>query len=303
MKKTILFVAALVCAAVTLNAEKTVLVDTVFTDDFSTLKDCYTITSPGDKVMVDNNALKMGCPKNGTSAQNIAVADYGKEAVKLNEMDVDSIVWTFNMRNGYGKTTDNLSGFDSSKRGFATMLLSDADNLTTANGYAVVMGGNSKIQYRLVKVEGGLLGNSHLTDIIGGQVDASTEGHAKYYYTFRITYVPSTKTWTMQETSAATAFVAPADVTEWIMDGSAADDAFGATPVKYFGFYHNYTGSTDFNVLFDNFTMVTYKTTGSDTPTAIDDIKADKKSKKVMENGQFVIMKNGVFYSILGIER
>ena len=294
--KKIFLLAAAVCAAFNVNALQVLQVDTIFTDDFSSLvENRYTFTSPGDKISVTDGSLKMSCPKNSTNAQNIAVADYGQETINLNAMEVDSIVWTFCMRNAYGKTTDVLSGFDSGKRGIATMLIADGADLTKANGYAVAMGGNSALQYRLVKVTGGLKGNSHLTDVIAGQINES----AKYYQTFRIVYIPATNTWKMEEAHNSSAFVAPAAVETWTADGTDIDDTFVDTPLKYFGFYQNYAGKADFNVYFAHFTLATYKMV-EEQPTALDNTQSEKHCIKTIENGQIIVIRDGVKYSVLG---
>ncbi len=302
MKKMFLLAAA-VCAAFTANAEKVLQVDTIFTDDFSSLvENRYTFTSPGDKIAVNNGVLQMNCPKDKSKAQNIAVAEYGlAEDTKLNEMEADSLVWVFNVRQNFNQT---MTGFDSNARGYAVMLIADGNDLTTANGYAVVLGGNSKAQCRLAKVTGGLLGNSHIEDVIAGQeIGTSTGNDYRQWFTIRIVYVPATKTWKMQETSVpqqtGAAFIAPKDVETWTEDGSAEEDSFGATLLKYFGFYHNYNGSQTFNVFFDNFTLSSYKMVDV-TPTAVENTQAEKHCYKTIENGQVILVRDGVKYSILG---
>lgn len=304
MKKIFLFAAAL-CVALTINAKQVQIVDTIFTDDFATLRDCYTLTSPvADKIKInENQMLALICPKDSSSAQHIAVADYGRDTA-LNEMPVDSLVWTFNMRQNYNpNNTSGLSGFDSGKRGIATMLVANGTDLKTANGYAVAFGGNSKIQYRLVKVTGGLYGNSHLADVIGGQI-GTDKGANRYFYTFRIVYIPATHTWKMQEVnnnSTSGSFIAPTAVEAWSEDGTTEDDTFGNTHLKYFGFYHNYAGTIDFNMYIDNFTLAAYRMVDEpETPTALDDVQNQNRCTKVIENGQLVIIRNGVKYSITG---
>lgn len=292
--KKFFFLAAAMSAALAINAKQVQVVDTIFTDNFANL-DNYTLTSPGDKIAAESNALVMRCPQNKTNAQNIAVADYGRDTA-LNEMPVDSLVWTFNMRQNYNGT---LSGFDSSKRGVAAMLVANSNDLTTANGYAIAYGGNSKIQYRLVKVAGGLLKNANLSDVIEGQIGGDTRD----YHTFRIVYIPESKTWKMQEVVATynSAFVAPQDVETWTEDGTAVDDTYGTIHLNNFGFYQNYAGSQTFNAFFANFTLAAYRTVDQpDTPTALDNTKNANRCTKMIENGQMVIIRNGVKYSVTG---
>lgn len=292
--KKIFLLAAAVGAAFTLNAKQVQVVDTIFTDNFANL-DNYTLTSPGNKIVAENNVLVMRYVS-GSPAQNIAVSSYARDTA-LNEMPVDSLVWTFNMRQNYNGT---LSGFDSSKRGIATMLVASGDDLKTVNGYAIALGGtsNSK-QYRLVKVAGGLLGNDHLTDIIAGQEGSDY----REYRTFRVVYIPESKTWKMQEVISAynSAFVAPQDVETWTEDGTAVDDTYGNIHLNNFGFYQNYAGTVTFNAFFANFTLAAYRTVDQpDTPTALDNAKNANHCTKMIENGQMVIIRNGVKYSLTG---
>ena len=301
MKKMFLIVAT-ISIALSLHAAQVQVVDTIFTDNFDTLRNCYTLTSPSNKISAENNLLTMRNVSN-SSDRNIAVADYGRDTA-LNAMEVDSLVWTFHMRQNYSsKQYPNLSGFDNAKRGIATMLLASGTDLTTANGYAVAMGGNSAIQFRLVKVTGGLLGNSHLSDMIGGQT-YSNYLNARDNYAFRIVYIPATHTWKMQEAyleynSSSATFINPDDVETWTDDGTAVDDTYGETHLKNFGFYHNYTGSNPFNAYFSHFTLCAYRTVEVE-PTALENTQSKNRSIKRIENGQLVIIRNGVKYSIIG---
>lgn len=301
MKKLYLFAAAL-CAALTLNAEKTLVIDTLFIDNFDALSENYTIHTADSKlVTVSNNALSLACPKNSTNAQNIVVGDYDRQDVNLNALEVDSVVWTISMREGYGKPTDALSGFNSGKRGIATILLADGEDMTKANGYAIAFGGNSKIQYRLVKFAGGFTASANLTDVIAG-VDNTANGIAKNYYTFRVVYVPATQTWSLYEANDGSAFVAPDNVTTWTADGSAVDDTYGATPVQYFGYLQNYAGSQDFKTLFANMKCATYLTSETPQPTSLVNTKTAARCTKVMRNNKIMIEREGVSYTILGTE-
>ena len=247
-------------------------IDTVFIDQFDSLSSKYTVISPvANKVTVNKsgdpaNTLVMRCPADKTNNRNIVVGDYGRDIVALNELKADSLIWTVSMRSAYGKPTDALSGFSSGKRGIATVLLADDDDLTKGNGYALLFGGNNKIQYRLAKYTNGLVDNTKITDIIGGTV--YTE-NAKDWYTFRVVYVPATSAWSLYEVKDAEAWVHPDSVKAWTFDGSAVDDTYAATPLKTFGFFQNYAGSQSFNAYFANFKCATYTTAEAENPQPV----------------------------------
>ena len=247
-------------------------IDTVFIDQFDSLSSKYTVISPvANKVTVNKsgdpaNTLVMRCPANSTNNKNIVVGDYGRDIVALNELKADSLIWTVSMRSAYGQPTNALSGFSSGKRGIATVLLADDDDLTKGNGYALLFGGNSKIQYRLAKYTNGLVDNTKITDIIGGTV--YTE-NAKDWYTFRVVYVPATSAWSLYEVKDAEAWVHPDSVKAWTFDGSAVDDTYAATPLKTFGFFQNYAGGQSFNAYFANFKCATYTTAEAENPLPV----------------------------------
>ena len=247
-------------------------IDTVFIDQFDSLSSKYTVISPvAGKVTVNKsgdpaNTLVMRCPANSTSDRNIVVGDYGRDIVALKELKADSLIWTVSMRSAYGQPTNALSGFTSGKRGIATVLLADDDDLTKGNGYALLFGGNSKIQYRLAKYTNGLVDNDKITNIIGG---TEYTGNAKDWYTFRVVYVPATSAWSLYEVKDAGAWVHPDSVKAWTFDGSAVDDTYAATPLKTFGFFQNYAGGQSFNAYFANFKCATYTTAEAENPQPV----------------------------------
>jgi len=301
MKKIFLFAAA-VCAALTVNADKVLTIDTILVENFDSLSSSYTVISPvASKVTVNKsgdpaNTLVMRCPANSSKDKNIVTGDYGRDTITLNEVKADSVVWTVSMRSAYGKTTDAISGFGSGNRGIATVLLADTSDLTLGNGYAVLFGGNSKIQYRLAKYTNGLTANANITDVIAGAIS----DNSKNWFTFRVVYVPASNTWTMYEANDASAWIHPDDVTAWTLDGTAVDDTYTSTKVKNFGFLQNYGGSQSFNAYFANFKCATYKTTEDPQPTSMEAITTEEPCVKMMINGKMVIKRNGVSYSVLG---
>ena len=148
---------------------------TVFLDDFNRESVGYTITQPeGAAVIIESGTLKLPSPLNNTSGKIFVtgnLANYNLPFVDtLSHIDADSIVWMWNIRQNYATGSNYLGGFENNKRGLAIILAADDADLTNANGYAVVQGGNQKINYRLVRFSNGLVSNNNVTNIIEGPV-------------------------------------------------------------------------------------------------------------------------------------
>lgn len=304
MKKVFLFIAALTLSA-GLWAEKVVVKDTLAYDRFDreALGENYTITS---NVTLDNNTkintIKLACPKNGTSGKNFASASNNVK-VALDTLKADSIVWTVCMRQNYNATS--LSGFASGKRGIAAILAGTSDlALDAGQGYAVIQGGNSTANYRLVRFDGGFGADNKFTDIIAGPVLTTIRD----YCTFRVVYVPSTKTWTMyqiaREYNSADEFYDPDLVTDWTIAGSAQDNTFTKEDIvlSKYGFMQNYAGSQAFNFWSTCFSMIAFSTKEDGPATGLFNANAEMNVRKYIKAGRFEMEINGKIYNAAGQE-
>ncbi|MDO9633733.1 MAG: T9SS type A sorting domain-containing protein [Paludibacter sp.] len=193
---------------------------------------------------------------------------------KLAEMEVDSVVWTFNIRDNRGTP----AGFDDSQFGIAAMLLSDAANYASSNGYAIVAYGAaaSSRKFRLMKFTGGIDATAKLTTIAEIFSSLSTLG----YFSLRAVYVKSTNTWNLYGRNEA-AFTDPETGT-FTEFQSGVDNTFVNTSMTHFGFMHKYNSTTAaVNMFIDNYVVRTYKSTsGFNQHDAAKLYKA-----KVIENG------------------
>ena len=259
---------------------------------------------PATPTMQDGVRIQ-GVKVGGSNCRNILTAPMSNFGTpwtsKLNEIEADSVVWMFNMRNAY----DNISGFNDGKRAVATVLAMDDADMMAANGYAVVS--NTSKHYRLVRFAEGLGADANVTEL------ATTEEltNNTRYMSFCIVYIPSTDTWKMYYLASA-AFVAPENVAEWIYAGSVVDDTHTGKSMTHFGYmiktYFQNTPSNPSNVnvslYIKNYTLDVYPTSGDDpgTPTEIglvsDDVQL--KAQKVIQNGRLYIRFNGKLYNAQG---
>ncbi len=264
------FLVALMCFTFSLSAGETLVETTVFADDFSgenlsggTPATTYTFlkqnisgTAAADP-SYNNNMMRVPAPKSSANRNAVlgGLSVYSAPfASKLSEIDADSVVWTFNFKANRNTT----SGFTDADFGIATILLADAADYTSANGYAVVSynkNSSTTRSFRLVKFTNGLNDNTKFTDLVIGIV-----GDANLYCSFRVTYIKSSNIWKFYCRNDAGVFADPAQGT-FTTSGSAIDDTFVNTPMSYFGFHimcKSYT--TDTNLDADNYTVRTYKT-------------------------------------------
>jgi len=269
---------------------------TVFSDDFGgdnlsggTPKTTYSIVKyriTGDEPADPNTTSTPGQLRipnkkaTGASGVNSVVGDLSVYlspfATKLNEINSDSVVWTFNMRQNYN---GGLSGFNEGQRGVATVLVADNTDLSIANGYAVVNGGESPVakRYRLVKFTGGLYSNDKIVGLINGQ----NLGDNREYMSIRVVYLPASNTWKLYDRYDVGAFTDPSTGT-FTYAGNIVDAAHTDKEMISFGFANNYTGNVDIITWTDNFTVKTYKT---DLGTSVEAYKNKSFYKATIVDG------------------
>lgn len=266
--KTVLSLSMFLLSAIFVFAQSPVET-TVFMDDFEGTfptsgnpETTYTIvrqTISGDAPddpSYQSGMLRFNAPKSSATRNGVFgnLSDFAAPfASKLNEINADSVVWTFNMR----ANRETTSGFSDDKFGIATVLLSDVANYNTANGYVVIsMGANaSSRSFRLAKFSNGLDADTKFTDLIIG-----LPGSAMTYAALKVVFVKNTNTWSFYGRADSGAFSDPSQGS-YTFFGSVVDDTFINTSMSNFGFFmmcKSYTTSTTYNI--DNFAVKTYIT-------------------------------------------
>ena len=217
---------------------------------------------------------------------------------KLNESEVDSLVWMFNMRYNY----DYTAGFDNQQRGIATVLCMDNADMMTANGYAIV--NNASCYYKFIRFDGGLSANDKVIVLASTEKMTKNDGTGtsnKRYLTFRIVYVPATDTWKMYYfANTSNAYVTPDNVASWTLAGTIVDASHTSKEMTHFGFMNNYVQGATFDATLSvkNLKIMAYGV--QETPTGIDELNTRAQSHKVWRDGQLIILRDGVEYNVLG---
>lgn len=176
-----------------------------------------------------------------------------------------SVVWSFNMRRDNPESTNG--GFKCSSTssqnditvGLAYVLATDSatslnsststcSSSTTGRGYAVVLGGSTKV--RLVRFDGGLR-NGTLTDIV-----ASSNFTITNYFSVRVTYDATTDQWRLEARSDGSSSFADPASGSYAFSGTGTDATYVNEALDFAGpyFQTGCTGlcSSTYTALFDN---------------------------------------------------
>jgi subtilisin-like proprotein convertase family protein len=189
---------------------------------------------------VDGSELRLQEPSNNAGREFVSQATPGSYSTTLNQNNC-VLTWAFNMR----QTRTDPSGFDASNYGVAVVLAGSASDLTTGQGYAVVLGQSGGTDaIRLVRYNGGLDLNSNLTNIV------SASDFGANYLDVRVTYTPSTDTWQLfyRDNGANVLFGQQASwsnpLTASTSAGSAVDATYTGTALGQIGVLWNH-GNVD----------------------------------------------------------
>lgn len=207
-----------------------------------------------------------------------------------------TITWSFNMRQNYGA----MSGLSATQRFFGVILAASESNLlsATCKGYMISQGFSTTLGYQLVRFDAGLGATGTTTTIIS----APTVASSKDYMSIKVTYDPTTSTWTLYErTDAASATVGFLDPTTCSTQiGSPTVDATNTgIATGTFGYFVNHTTSTTtFNAYVDNFRIqlnlpVTFTTNWPKAENPTPSGFTAKVSTNVAGTSYYVVLANG----------
>jgi len=207
------------------------------------------------------------------------------------------VTWSFNIRENQG----TMSGLLATQRYIGVVLAASEANLLspTCTGYMVSQGATTTSGLQLVKFSAGLGVAATPTTII----TAPTVTSSKDWFSVKVTYDPSTNSWTLyQRTDALSAtigWVDPMTGTYSSTSSPVVDADYVGTSMSSFGFFGNHPASTTaFNCQFDNFRVqvnvpVTYTATWpkaeNPTPTGF----TAKVNANVAGTSYYVVLANG----------
>ena len=147
------------------------------------------------------------------------------------------LIWAFNIR----QSRADPSGFDGNNYGAAFIIGKTTSDLTTGNGYAVVMGqSGSTDPVRLAKFTNGVNLNSKFTNII------SSGDYANQYLSIKVVYESAGDSWELFVDTGVSDFPHTDPRNASTSLGSSSDNAYTSSSLIYMGSMWNHaTGAND----------------------------------------------------------
>lgn len=185
-------------------------------------------------MLIDNNSA---------TGQTYAYTDASSFSAPYNtalSSNPGAIQWAFNM------STASVNPSNSNR--FAFVLAADGSNFTTANGYAVRIGGDSPSvdPLQLVYFTGGV--NGTITPIASGESLISNR-----FADVRVVYTASTNMWELFGVSSSSGFGNPTVVTTAL--GSGVNNTATGSALSFMGAWSLHTSSATQDRTFDNFSV------------------------------------------------
>ncbi|MDP2209797.1 MAG: S8 family serine peptidase [Bacteroidota bacterium] len=194
-------------------------------------------------IQINSNRLQLGSTTAGRDFCYIDLNSLTGYPTQLN-LAGGIMTWAFNFR----QTRTDPSGFDAGNYGIAFILCKTTNDVTTGDGYAVIIGQSGTADpIRLARFTGGPDANSNFTNIISGN------DYGNEYISVKVTYNPTGDNWSLYAESNASSFpqANPGNTTTQI-GSTTSDNTFTASTLRYMGcFWNHSTGSSD-NAIFDD---------------------------------------------------
>ena len=202
-------------------------------------------------IIVSSNRLKNASTVAGREFTYVNTASLNGYPVQLNSSGSD-LVWAVNLK----QSRTDPSGFDNNNYGIAFILGKTTSDVTTGNGYAVVLGqSGSTDAIRLARFSGGVNANSRFTNII------SSGDYANQYLSIKVTYTPAGNNWSLFVETGASDFPQTDPRNTATQMGTFTDSSYASASLPYLGTLWNHaTGASD-SAVFDDI----YVPSGSST--------------------------------------
>ncbi|MBK6538593.1 MAG: endonuclease [Ignavibacteria bacterium] len=202
-----------------------------------------TETVNSTSITLSSNKIKSASTSAGREFAFVNAGNLNNYPVQFSNSSSE-LVWAVNLKS----TRTDPSGFDNSNYGIAFILGKTDSNVTTGNGYAVVLGqSGSADAVRLARFTGGLNANSKFTNIISGG------DYANQYLSIKVVYNPTGNVWHLYVDSSSAGFPQSSPANTQTQIGTASDNFYTSSSLPYFGALWNHaTGASD-SAIFDDF--------------------------------------------------
>lgn len=180
-----------------------------------------------------------------TAGRDVAIVNIGSVSGYPAQYNTAAgqLIWAINFR----QSRADPSGFDASNYGVAFILGKTTTDITTGNGYAVVLGqSGSTDAVRLAKFTNGVNANSRFTNVI------SSGDYSNQYLSIKVTYNRTANTWSLFVDSSSTGFPQSDPRNTVTQTGTAQDSSFTSVSLPYFGAMWNHATSGSDSLIIDD---------------------------------------------------
>lgn len=201
-----------------------------------------TETAAPASLSVSSNRIKAGSIIAGREFAYINLSQVNGYPIQLN-LSSSVLTWAFNIR----QSRADPSGFDNNNYGIAYVLGKSTSDVTSGNGYAVVLGqSGSTDAIRLAKFTGGVNANSKFTNVVSGG------DYANQYLSIKVIFDPSGNNWSLYVDSSSAGFPQSDPRNTVTQIGTASDNSYTSSTLLYSGALWNHaTGASD-SAVFDD---------------------------------------------------
>ncbi len=193
-------------------------------------------------IILNNNRSKMASTTAGREFAYVNLGNVNGYPAQYNSTS-GQLVWAINLR----QSRSDPSGFDANNYGAAFIIGKTTNDITSGNGYAVVIGqSGSTDAVRLAKFTGGVNGNSKFTNII------SSGDYANQYLSIKVIYESAGNIWSLFVDSSSSGFPQPDPRNTLNQVGNAADNSYTSSALSYLGTLWNHATSSNDSLVFDD---------------------------------------------------
>ncbi len=203
----------------------------------------------------------------GNGSKSVAGAIPGGSGFSTTLSQNQTVTWGMNFKQNFANSSGGNGGFGVGSYGLATVLAASSTDLSTASGYAVILGSNGNSdRVDLVRFVNGLSNQtSVLPNVQSVRLSSLNSGNQQSYASAKVDYTAATNTWALSVRNDGTsAWADPltgyTGVSALAGTGSVEQIGNGQStltniPLANFGFDWNYGATTISSSQFDNFSL------------------------------------------------
>lgn len=193
-------------------------------------------------VLLSSTRSKLGSTTAGREFAHVNIGSVNGYPSQYSSIS-GQLIWAINLK----QTRADPSGFDANNYGVAFILGKTSNDITTGNGYAVVLGqSGSTDAVRLAKFTGGINTNAKFTNII------SNGDYANQYLSIKVVYESAGKIWSLYVDSSSAGFPQSDPRNTVNQTGSAADSTYTSSTLSYLGTLWNHATGANDSLIFDD---------------------------------------------------